>query len=330
MRSKLLGVALIIHGLAHATAGMWAAGESRPMVVTALWLVATTGFLLAGGAMLGLINAGRVRGVTALAATSSLILLVVFRHEWFLPGMIIDVLLLALVAGTETPVSDAKPIRMRPLSILFVVFVSYTALLIGMREWTFTWGSTPRERWMSLMGDEKVADPHYRIDHAITINAPAESVWPWIAQIGQDRAGFYSYDWLERAIGADVRNVSRIVPEWQQRQVGDLVRGAQENYLGGIAGDSVGWRVTHIEPGKGMVLDGWGAFVVHPVDSRTSRLHIRSRGDAEPSLRSLLLAPVSMLTLEPAHFIMERRMLKTIKDLAENQTGSGNTQGGTP
>ena len=170
---------------------------------------------------------------------------------------------------------------------------------------------------MSLPGDELVPEAHYRMDHAVVVHAPADSVWPWVVQIGQDRGGFYSYDGLERLIGDDVRNADRIHPEWQERRVGDLVRATQRGYLGGRLGSDLGWRVAQLEPGRALVLENWGAFVVIPVDEHTSRLHVRLRGPGTPSLLGVVLGPANLLVFEPAHFIMERRMLLGIRDRAE-------------
>jgi hypothetical protein len=168
-----------------------------------------------------------------------------------------------------------------------------------------------------LTGDP-VADVNgYRIDHAVTIQAPADSVWSWLIQLGQDRAGFYSYDWLERLIGDPIHNADRIVPEWQSLSVGDLVRAAPPNYLGGLFGHEIGWRVTELVPGRVMVLEGWGAFVIVPLDDGTSRLIVRTRGEGSPSLAAMSLAPIGLLLFEPAHFIMERGMLLGIKARAE-------------
>jgi hypothetical protein len=175
---------------------------------------------------------------------------------------------------------------------------------------------------MPVIGDPPLGESHYRIDHAITINAPADSVWPWLVQIGQDRGGFYSYDWLERAFGADIHNSDRIVPEWQERRVGDLVRVVQPAYLGGILGDSLGWNIDDIEPGRAIVLHGWGAFVLSPTGPNTTRMHIRTRGAGVPTLSGVALTPVGLLVFEPAHFIMERAMLRGIKARAEKAVAS--------
>lgn len=62
-----------------------------------------------------------------------------------------------------------------------------------------------------------------RTTRGLTIDAPVDAVWPWLMQIGEDRAGFYSYDWLERAVGTTIHNAKRVHPEWQDLQVGDTV-----------------------------------------------------------------------------------------------------------
>jgi uncharacterized protein YndB with AHSA1/START domain len=121
------------------------------------------------------------------------------------------------------------------------------------------------------------------MDRVVTIHAPADSVWPWLVQIGQDRAGFYSYDRLERLFGAHIRNAERVHPEWQVRQAGDLVRAVQPDYLGGRFGPDLGWRVAEVVPRRAIVLERWGAFVLTPVNDSTTTLHIRLRGEGTPA-----------------------------------------------
>jgi hypothetical protein len=188
---------------------------------------------------------------------------------------------------------------------------------VALRPWCVRWGTTAAERLMPLPGDEVVPVARYRMDHAITIAAPADSVWPWLAQVGQDRGGFYSYDWLERAFGDHVRNADRIHPEWQERAVGDLVRATQPDYLGGRLGRDLGWHLLRYEPPRAMVLEGWGAFVLLPQPDGTTRLYTRLRGEGKPSLASVVFGAPNLLVFEPAHFIMERGMLRGIKARAE-------------
>jgi hypothetical protein len=90
------------------------------------------------------------------------------------------------------------------------------------------WGATPAEVDATLPGDEVVVDPVWQSTRAIDIAAPVSDVWPWLAQMGQDRGGLYSYDWLENIAGLDFHNADHIVPEWQDVQAGDFVRFAPE------------------------------------------------------------------------------------------------------
>jgi hypothetical protein len=81
---------------------------------------------------------------------------------------------------------------------------------------------------------------------AITVHAPAAQVWPWIAQLGQGRGGFYSYDTLENLVGCDIHSADRIVPQWQDLKVGDQVKLHPE----------VGLGVAVVEQGRVLVLRG--------------------------------------------------------------------------
>jgi hypothetical protein len=176
------------------------------------------------------------------------------------------------------------------------------------------WGTRLEERALALPGDAPDRDPALEIQHAVTVQAPASAVWPWLLQIGQDRGGFYSYDWLERAFGVDVRNVTEIRPEWQQRAPGDLVRATQPGYLGGLLGRDLGWRVLAVEDQRALVLRHWGAFALVP-DGDATRFIIRSpMGHADIPTWA---ATLDMFTFQLPHFIMERRMMLQIKALAE-------------
>ena len=75
--------------------------------------------------------------------------------------------------------------------------------------WHRSWGVTDVERAAALPGDRSPRTPQLEIMHGVSIDAPPEAVWPWLVQIGQDRAGFYSYDWLERCFG------DRLVMLWR-------------------------------------------------------------------------------------------------------------------
>jgi hypothetical protein len=86
------------------------------------------------------------------------------------------------------------------------------------------WGATDDELNATLPGDELVPAADLTATRAVTARAAADEVWPWVAQLGQGRGGFYSYDFLENMVGCDIHSAERVVPEWQSIKVGDAVR----------------------------------------------------------------------------------------------------------
>jgi hypothetical protein len=85
-----------------------------------------------------------------------------------------------------------------------------------LRQPVLTWGATVEEAAARLPGDELLEDADGVATRAITIDAPAASVWPWIAQIGPSpRGGAYTYDWIENLLGLDMHSVDRVLPEFQ-------------------------------------------------------------------------------------------------------------------
>ncbi|HVO64365.1 MAG TPA: hypothetical protein VMT53_25820 [Terriglobales bacterium] len=98
-----------------------------------------------------------------------------------------------------------------------VAGVGYHKLL---RPWHLHWGLTEQEIGRVWPGDELVPNAPDDQTHAITIDAPASAVWPWILQIGQDRAGFYSYTLLENLFGCEMRNADHIVQSGRNARLG--------------------------------------------------------------------------------------------------------------
>lgn len=162
------------------------------------------------------------------------------------------------------------------------------------------WGATAAERQARLPGDGEVPAPAFQSTRAVSIAAPAEEVWPWLAQVGQDRGGFYSYVWLENLAGCRMRNADRLHPEWQHREIGEKV----------MLHPAVGVPVAGFEPGRALVLEGWGAFVLEPDGPGRTRLLARNR---VPRASAAFYAAL----VELPHFVMERRMLLGIKQRAE-------------
>lgn len=316
-RRIALGNVLLLHGLAHSNVIIWASNSGPYWLIALLWTVSVLGYLAAGLGVLGVPLVRQVWAWMLAAATlASLILLALSATSLSSLGIFLDLL---YVPGAVRwgPPADEVPGRHPVRSTLALLALAWATIVVLWRPIYIQWGTTPDERQMALAGDNGALDARYRVDHAVTIHAPVDSVWPWLAQIGQDRAGFYSYDWLERLVGDDIHNADRIHPEWQRLQVGDLVRAAQPSYLGGRLGPDLGWRVTEMVPGRAIVLAQWGAFVLRPVDEVTTRFQIRSRGEGTASIASMLLGPMNIFVLEPAHFIMQRGMMLGIRDRAE-------------
>ncbi len=183
------------------------------------------------------------------------------------------------------------------------------AYVFLIRPWHLKWGATEEELKMPLPGDELVKHPKLNATHAITINAPVAEVWPWLVQVGQKRGGFYSYTWLENLVGCEMSNADQIVAEWQDLKVGDEVW---------LHPKAPPLKVLAMEPGRAIVLENSWTFVLHPIDDHTTRLIIRGRGDFNPDLKNALLNFILWRgVFEPAHFIMERKMMLGIKERAE-------------
>jgi hypothetical protein len=195
--------------------------------------------------------------------------------------------------------------------------------LLAARPWHLRWGATDEEVGQNLPGDELMFQPKLVSTRAISIRARPEEVWPWIVQMGEGRGGFYSYAWLENLIGCKMRNADRICPELQHPEVGDTIwlarwwnrRFSFPSYL----------LVDAIDPGRALVLRSptvegkretfsW-AFVLDEQDEQNARLIVRSRSDWEPGLGNALFGRAIG---EPAHFMMERRMMLGIKERAEH------------
>jgi hypothetical protein len=211
-----------------------------------------------------------------------------------------SVALAAWSAGSVVAVVRALASLRRPSPLALLGTASTALYAFAIRRWHLQWGAEPEDENGELPGDELLAKNGMRITRAVTINAPVEDVWPWLAQIGQDRGGFYSYEWLENLAGCKMKNATSIHPEWQHRELGETVH---LHPAGGL-------RVTTFEPGRALGLEGWGTFSLLPNAERTRLI---SRGAIQPGFAAATYG----VLLEIPHFLMERRMLLGIKERAE-------------
>ena len=172
-----------------------------------------------------------------------------------------------------------------------------------MRQPILTWGATEAEATSRLPGDELLEDADGVSTRAIEIDAPAADVWPWLTQMGPSpRGGAYTYDWIENLLRLDMHSVDRVLPEFQHPQVGDTI-GFGLNRMRVEPQRVLSWRSQ----------DGnWAwTFALAERDDRT-RLISRNRFRL-PTLG----ARIGMLPMEPGSLVMERKMLRGIKQRAE-------------
>lgn len=158
------------------------------------------------------------------------------------------------------------------------------ALLYAARRYYRNWGTTKEECRSKLPGDELLGRPAVQSTEGVWIEAPTETVWPWLLQLGQDRGGLYSFESLENLIGLHYRNADRIHPEWQRLMPGDVVRLAPKGWLG--RRDGVAMHVVKVIDNEAIVLRGtapdfpWDAvwsFHLTPRWNDRCRLLIRTR-----------------------------------------------------
>lgn len=191
--------------------------------------------------------------------------------------------------------------RIAFLATLFLVaFIALFHLVY--RPWQLSWGATANEVTRTMVGDGLVQNPTFNATRAVTINAPAERIWPWIVQVGYKRAGFYSWDILDND---GIPSAEWIIPEYQNLKIGDLVPLSEETDA----------EVIDMEPNKRLLLvfqsDGtvtW-AWGLYKIDADRTRLVTR--------LRWRTTSAVSQFVLDAFEIIMMRKCLLGIKRRAE-------------
>ena len=197
------------------------------------------------------------------------------------------------------------------LSTIFVLLALAALYWFPIRRWMNQWGAAPADLARVMAGDGLLPDWTYSGTTAIVVDAPPEQIWPWLVQIGYQRGGLYSYDWLDRLFGyLDRPSANRILPEFQHLAVGDRIP----------LGQGPSWPVAVVEPNRALVLDmrnmgglDWvWQFGLFPIDESRTRLVSRSRVRAQAVWARLLTH-----AMEPAAFLMMRRMLLGLKQRAE-------------
>lgn len=213
--------------------------------------------------------------------------------------------------------------------VFWLVMASSTLVSIYLRlVWPriSRWGATDEVVDKPLPGDELVPEPILVTTKAINIHAKSQDVWPWIAQLGVDRGGMYSYLWIENALlHLNVTNVETIHPEWQNLQVGDFIRFTPKDFA---LNPGPGLYVLIVDPYQTIAgcfgLEDEPAdcdaaptwqFILEPQGANATRLILRSRTPGTPTKAAILGSKIGYAF----QFFMERKMLLGLKERAEAQ-----------
>ena len=212
----------------------------------------------------------------------------------------------AMPDAQERRTRDGGRMRRTILTGAVGALLTGTYLLV-LRRPVMTWGSQPEEADGRLPGDELLEEADGVATRAIDIDAPPEAVWPWLAQMGPaPRGGAYTYDWIENLLGLGMRSADRVLPEFQHPRPS-----ATRSRTGGTACGSSGSSRSTCSRGAPRTATGCGRSCSSR-ERRRTRLASRNRYRL-PTLG----ARIGMLPMEPASLVMERKMLRGIKERAE-------------
>jgi hypothetical protein len=214
------------------------------------------------------------------------------------------------------------------------------AYTLALRPRMLRWGATDAELAAPYPGAELIPDGRRTATMAVTIDAPPPAVWPWLAQMGCDRAGWYSWDRLDNG---GVPSAERIHPEWQNVTVGD-------RWIS-VPSGATWFEVAAVEPERFLALrapldlhggrpfatarrpprlysDSLWAFLLQEVPGERTRLVVSGYAAGRPRP---LLALANLLVWEPAHWIMQIRQFGNLRRRAEGRPirTSTDSEGGT-
>jgi hypothetical protein len=207
------------------------------------------------------------------------------------------------------------------LAIPVFIVTAIVVYAVMVYPWISRWGATDLETADRYPGDELVSEPRFRTTRAVTVNAAPEKIWPWLLQLGVDRGGMYSYDWLENLFGLKVHSADRIVEEWQDLQPGGFIRLTPPDYA---IQPGPGLYVTEMDAPNALIgcfgMEGqppaacpqsW-QFLLQPASGGSTRLILRTH-TAAPGILPAAFGKAFQFPV----WIMEQGMLRGIKARAE-------------
>jgi proline iminopeptidase len=198
----------------------------------------------------------------------------------------------------------------------------------GVRPRLVRWGATDDEVKAPYPGADIIPGAsRSSTTMAVTIDAPPSAVWPWLAQMGVDRAIWYTWDYW-RPVGR--RSADRIHPEWQDISVGHRMPSTPDG--------SVWWEVAALEPERFLGLrmsvdlrgrpfdpkgtpprfytDSLWAFLLEQLPGDRTRLVVSGYWAFRPQW---LQGIVRFFLLEPSTWIMQTRQFAGLKRRAERE-----------
>jgi len=196
--------------------------------------------------------------------------------------------------------------------IAIITAAFFTPFMRGQRG---HWGLDEATAAREYPGDELIIEPRWGWTHGVEIDAPPDEVWPWVAQMGGDHAGFYSYQWLQDVAGGPIHDADRVHPEWALRTGAKLFLHPNLPPLPVVAVEPRKYIVACVHSEAPAVETSWLLFL-EPLDGG-GRARVVSRfrcGCSDDVVTRLQFGPT---LIEPVGYAMDRRMLLGLKERAE-------------
>jgi len=201
-------------------------------------------------------------------------------------------------------------------------------LLPFLHKWRVRWGATDEELGRAWLGDDLVPRTRGGFTHAITIRAPASQVYPWVAQIGQNKGGFYSYEFLENLVGCNIHNTDRLLPGCEEVKTGELlwlhpkagvpierIEAGHGFVMHGLLNTSTGETISSVAAMPASFVNVSWLFYVYDIGGGYTRFVSRWRLDYPPGFKNELM--FGRWLLEPVAAVMDIKMLRGVRKRAQ-------------
>jgi proline iminopeptidase len=186
-------------------------------------------------------------------------------------------------------------------------------------------GATDEEIRKPFPGSDIVPGGKRGSTMAVTIDAPPSEVWPWLVQMGCDRAGWYSWDRLDNAGKPSAQTIN---PAWQSLSIGQRIWSTPDHAhwfeVAGLEPDRFlalratfargARQIDSASPRPASFSDSLWAFLLEPLPGDRTRVIVTVYSAAEPKMPA---AVMGLLFWEPAHWIMQTRQFANLARRAE-------------